>query len=133
MAAAGWPLRLRHRKLTVAALIASMAIDIDHLPLYAGVHGVSQGGRPFTHSLATVVAFAFAGLLLSRGRPVLLGISVGVALHLFRDLASGPGIPMWWPVTFDGVHSPYRLYAAPLVLLAIAAPTRARRHRTGPQ
>src|SRR4051812_9660816 len=40
----------------VAALIASAAIDLDHIPVYLGVPhiAVARGGRPFTHSLATV-------------------------------------------------------------------------------
>ncbi len=129
VAVAGGPRLLRHRNFTAATLLASMAIDVDHIPLYAGVSGISQGGRPLTHSLATVVVFAFAGLLLPRGRSVLMGIAVGVALHLFRDLASGPGIPLWWPVTFDAVHSPDRLYPGALVVLAVAATVRVVRHR----
>ena len=40
------------RQFYIAALIASVAIDLDHIPLYLGLLG-NQGQRPFTHSLAT--------------------------------------------------------------------------------
>jgi inner membrane protein len=45
----------RRRTSLVAALVASVAIDLDHVPLYAGVPGIAEAGRPVSHSLATVV------------------------------------------------------------------------------
>ena len=44
------------RSFVVAAMIASVAIDLDHIPGYLG-HGFSphHGGRPYTHSIATVL------------------------------------------------------------------------------
>jgi inner membrane protein len=37
-------------------LIGAVAIDVDHLPLYAGVSGFRvEGGRPPSHSLAVVL------------------------------------------------------------------------------
>jgi len=41
------------RRFYVAALIASVAIDLDHIPLYLGLLP-DRGQRPVTHSLATV-------------------------------------------------------------------------------
>ena len=42
------------RRFYVAALIASVAIDLDHIPLYLGLLG-NEDERPVTHSLATVI------------------------------------------------------------------------------
>ncbi len=37
-----------------AALVASTAIDVDHIPQYLGWNGLTEGApRPFTHSLLT--------------------------------------------------------------------------------
>lgn len=45
------------RRFYVAALIASVAIDLDHIPDYLGLLG-DQPQRPVTHSLTTVAVFA---------------------------------------------------------------------------
>ena len=47
------------RRFYVAALVASVAIDLDHIPLYLGLLG-NQTQRPVTHSLATVIVFVVA-------------------------------------------------------------------------
>ncbi len=126
-AVVGWPLLCRYRSFTVAALIASMAIDIDHIPLYAGVRHISafHGGRPFTHSLATVVVLLLLSGLVRRARPVLLGAGIGVALHLFRDLATGPGVSLFWPLSWSDEGFPHSVYIGILCLLAAAATLRA--------
>src|SRR5579863_5905790 len=49
------------RRFYVAALIASVAIDLDHIPLYLGLLG-DNGQRPVTHSLTTVAVFAVAAV-----------------------------------------------------------------------
>jgi inner membrane protein len=54
------------------------------------------------------------------GRQVSLGLSFGVALHLFRDLATGPGASLFWPLTGTVVTVPYAVYATALAL-AVAA------------
>src|SRR5690348_9878108 len=59
------------RRFYIAALIASVAIDLDHIPLYLGLLG-DEAGRPFTHSLATVVIFAGAAVVGRRHRAVLV-------------------------------------------------------------
>lgn len=46
-------LHRRDAPLYVAALIASVAIDVDHIPLYLGLLG-KEAGRPVPHSLSTV-------------------------------------------------------------------------------
>ena len=77
------------RRFYVAALIASVAIDLDHIPLYLGLLR-NQGQRPVTHSLATVVVFAGAAVASRRHRAVLAGVATGLVLHFARDIAEGP-------------------------------------------
>jgi hypothetical protein len=85
------------RRFYVAALIASVAIDLDHIPLYLGL--LDNGQRPVTHSLATVVVFAVAAAVSRRHRAVLAGIATGLVLHFARDIAEGPpGVRLLWPV-----------------------------------
>lgn len=88
------------RRFYAAALVASVAIDLDHIPLYLGLLG-DDGQRPVTHSLATVVVFAAAAAASRRHRAVLAGVVTGLVLHFARDIAEGPpGVRMLWP--FDG-------------------------------
>jgi hypothetical protein len=85
------------RRFYVAALIASVAIDLDHVPLYLGL--LNDGQRPVTHSLAAVVVFAGAAAVSRRHRAVLAGIATGLVLHFARDIAEGPpGVQLLWPV-----------------------------------
>src|ERR1700758_336505 len=86
------------RRFYVAALVASVAIDLDHIPLYLGRLG-DDGQRPVTHSLATVVVFAVAAALSRRHRAVLAGVATGLVLHFARDIAEGPpGVRLFWPL-----------------------------------
>ena len=86
------------RRFYVAALIASVAIDLDHIPLYLGLFG-EQAQRPPTHSLATVLVFAAAAAASRRHRAVLAGAATGLVLHFARDIAEGPpGVRMLWPL-----------------------------------
>ena len=104
---------LRRMRPVLITLAASVAIDVDHLPLYAGAP-MGAAGRPPTHSLLTVAALAGAGLLVKRRRGDLLACAAGVALHLVRDVATGPGVPLWWPLSPRAVQVPYAVYAAAL-------------------
>lgn len=86
------------RRFYAAALIASVAIDLDHIPDYLGLLG-DQAQRPFTHSLATVAVFAGAAAASRRHRAVLAGAAAGLILHFARDIAEGPpGVRMLWPL-----------------------------------
>src|SRR5580700_4561148 len=86
------------RRFYVAALIASVAIDIDHIPLYLGLLP-DNGQRPVTHSLTTVVVVAGAAAVSRRHRAVLAGAATGLVLHFARDIAEGPpGVRLLWPL-----------------------------------
>ena len=85
------------RRFYVAGLIASVAIDLDHMPLYLGLGNPDQ--RPVTHSLATVFVIVMAAALSRRHRAVLVGAATGLVIHFARDIAEGPpGVRMLWPL-----------------------------------
>jgi inner membrane protein len=86
------------RRFYVAGLIASVAIDLDHIADYLGLMG-HQPGRPVTHSLTTVLVIVVAATLSRRHRAVLAGAATGLLIHLARDIAEGPpGVRMLWPL-----------------------------------
>jgi inner membrane protein len=106
-----------------AALLAAVVIDIDHAPGYLGSHLLNASlPRPVTHSLFSVAILAAVGWRL-RGRPrlILFGAALGVAFHLVRDLVTGPGVPLVWPLSDGIARVPYVLYALAIAGLAFAA------------
>jgi inner membrane protein len=116
------------RRLPAWTLAGAVAIDLDHIPLYLGWEAIgTPGGRPVTHSLLTVgVLLVVAGA--PRFRVPALGVGFGVLLHLVRDLATGPGVPLYWPLSEEAVVLPYAVEFAALTVAAIVA-VRARRRR----
>lgn len=106
-----------------AALLAAVAIDIDHLPGYLGSDVLSAGTpRPYPHSLITVLLFAGAGAMLrGRTRAVVLGISFGILAHLLRDVSTGGGVALLWPLTPAAVRIPFWVEAAAIGALAMRA------------
>ncbi len=127
------------RRFYVAALIASVAIDVDHIPLYLGLLG-NYAQRPVTHSLSTVAAFVAAAAASRRHRAVLAGVATGLVLHFARDIAEGyPGVRVFWPLQDTSWMLSYRWFlgmivvftAARLVLVSVGLPhTRIRVFRT---
>jgi membrane-bound metal-dependent hydrolase YbcI (DUF457 family) len=106
----------------VAAVIASVAIDLDHIPGLLGWQGLTEGvPRPYTHSLVTPVALIVVGQLAGgRVKPVAFGAAFGVLAHLSRDLFTGPGLAIAWPFSTGIVRFPYAVFATALVLTAAA-------------
>jgi membrane-bound metal-dependent hydrolase YbcI (DUF457 family) len=119
-----------------AALAASVAIDLDHLPGYLGWDVLAGGaGRPYPHGLLTVAVLLGSGLAArGRYRLVLLGFAFGLIAHLLRDSATGPGVALLWPLEGRAVAMPYAAYVGALVamLLAVAIPARSLSGRRGP-
>src|SRR5262249_52882322 len=86
------------RRFYIAALIASVSIDVDHIPLYLGLLG-NQAQRPVTHSLSTVAVFVAAAAASRKHRAVLAAVATGMVLHFARDIAEGyPGVRVFWPL-----------------------------------
>ncbi len=115
------------RTFATAALVAAMAIDVDHVPAYLGTDILTEGTpRPYTHSLTTVMLSASAGALVSRRpRMIALGIAFGVFAHLLRDIATGDGVALLWPLTEAAVRIPFWIEAAAIAALAMRAWQRA--------
>ena len=123
------------RRFYVAGMIASVAIDLDHIPLYLGLLG-NEDQRPVTHSLATVIVVAGAAVVWRRHRAVLAGIVTGLLIHFARDIAEGPpGVRMLWPLQDTAWTASYWWFlgmiitftAVRLILVSVGIPrTRAR-------
>ncbi len=110
------------RQVALAALVASVLIDADHIPGALG-HWVlgPENARPYSHTLLVPLVFALAAVAASgRRRALAVAVAAGVALHLFRDVCEpGPGssgAPLLWPFRTDMYTLPYALYAVALTL-----------------
>lgn len=121
------PARMRRHPVETTTMCASsVLIDVDHVPLYVDfpVDVAVAGGRPFTHSLSTVAALGgLAGALRWRRR-LLACASAGVGLHFVRDIATGPGLPLWWPWEQRNRSLPYQVYSRTLLALATVGSVR---------
>jgi inner membrane protein len=116
------------------ALVATIAIDVDHIPNYLGWHGLTTGEpRPYPHSLLIVGALVLiAGLSHGRLREVTFGAAFGVGAHLLRDLATGPGVALFWPLSSAAVTVPYVVFAAGLAIAAALVAWRGTTVRSSP-
>jgi membrane-bound metal-dependent hydrolase YbcI (DUF457 family) len=110
------------RRLARGLIGASVLIDIDHVPHYAGAGWLTAGTeRPYPHSLLTLMASLAAFLALrQRGTQAeasrtAIGVLIGLGAHFLRDLAvPGTGMPLLWPINNRGFTIPRRLYVASL-------------------
>lgn len=109
------PARWR-RPILLPALLASVLIDLDHVPQYLfGTHALTAGTpRPYTHSLTTVLALALLALAWRRRRLLWTGVAVGLLAHFLRDLAegSGAGVSLLWPLSTHAFGYNHALYLA---------------------
>jgi inner membrane protein len=113
-----------------AALVASVALDLDHVPQYLGWNELTEvTPRPYTHSLVTPIVLLLVAVATDRfARQVALGAAFGVGAHLFRDLATASGVALVWPASNLGVRIPYLLYAAGMLSVAGAVAMLSRPH-----
>lgn len=118
-----WHARHTPPRFLLAALLASVLIDVDHVPMDLLSSDIITAGtpRPYTHSLTTMVVLLVATGVLRHRRSAtpVAGVTVGVGLHLLRDLATAP-VALWWPVAAHGLEVSYGWYAAVLVLAMLA-------------
>jgi inner membrane protein len=97
------------------ALIASVALDVDHIPGYLGDRFFTEGvPRPYTHSLLTIVIVLLVAAFWRRWRDFFLGIALGFCLHFLRDLAegNGSGVALLWPVSRHAFSYSHTIYFA---------------------
>jgi membrane-bound metal-dependent hydrolase YbcI (DUF457 family) len=117
-----WALgRTACRRFLIPALIASVAIDLDHVPGQLGAHWLTAGTpRPYTHSLLTIVVVLGVALVGRRRRDVALGIALGLAIHFFRDLSEpGSGVALLWPWSDHSFSLPHGSYVASMALVVL--------------
>ncbi|HZD66730.1 MAG TPA: metal-dependent hydrolase [Acidimicrobiales bacterium] len=140
LAAFAWP---GDRYFLAGAAVGSVAIDLDHLPQYLGIHALATPhSRPDTHSLATLALVLVAAWAIGRargwagwsanGRRLLVGVGVGLACHLFRDMAEPTatvGVPLFWPLTAADVRIPYLAYAGAMAAVLAVGVARTPRRR----
>jgi inner membrane protein len=110
-----WALGARaRRRFLVPALIASVAIDLDHIPARLGADWLTVGTpRPYTHSLLTIAVVLAIAMLWPRRRDLWLGVAIGLALHFWRDMAEGgSGVSLLWPVSYRSFQYPHGVYVA---------------------
>jgi inner membrane protein len=108
------------RRFYIAALIASVTIDLDHIPLYLGLVR-DTGQRPPTHSLLTVLVFVVAAAVSRRHRAVLAGVATGLVLHFARDIAEGPpGVRMLWPLSQTEWTASYGWFLGMIIAFTVA-------------
>jgi inner membrane protein len=94
-------------------LLGSFIIDLDHVPGALGYDFLTRGTpRPYTHSLLTLALLGAVGMVWKRNRNVLIGLTVGISLHFFRDTAEGhgSGVSLLWPFSdhaFRYSHTTY--------------------------
>jgi LexA-binding, inner membrane-associated putative hydrolase len=118
----GLPSKYR-AKIILPALIASVAVDLDHIPEYLGYGFFSEGTpRPYAHSLLTLVVLLSLALALRHHRKLLVGLALGVALHFFRDLAegNGAGVSLLWPLSTHSFSYPHGTFLT-LMACVVAA------------
>lgn len=104
--------------------MASVVIDADHIPQHLGSDFLTAGTvRPYAHSLTTIVVLLLLSLPRSRWRSVTLGAAIGVASHLWRDLAEphGSGVALLWPLSDRAFSTPALVYLVSIGVLAVIA------------
>ena len=116
------------QRFMVPALMASVAIDLDHVPGELGADWLTAGTpRPYTHSLLTVAVVLAAALACRRQRILLLGVAFGLALHLWRDTSEpGNGVSLFWPFSYRAVRLSHAGYLLGMGLVVAVAAYRVR-------
>jgi inner membrane protein len=113
------------RRLVPSFLTAAVVIDVDHVPFTIfGTSVWTQGvGRPYTHSLLTVLVLVWTAALLRS--PIVSALAAGVCAHFVRDVSTGPGLALGWPMSDAMVRLPYAFELAVVILLGAIAWARA--------
>jgi inner membrane protein len=114
------------RRFMAPALVASVAIDADHVPNRLGFDWLTAGTpRPYTHSLATILVVLLGAMLWRRRKGVLFGVALGLAIHFARDMAEPEaGVALLWPFSHHGFSYAHRSYLVAMGAVAGVASCR---------
>lgn len=129
------------RPFAKAALLISVAIDLDHIPQYLGWYGLTQGTpRPYSHSLLTILivllvaswcssrSLRAGGARWPRGSQICFGLAIGLGVHFCRDMAEpGSGVSLLWPVSYHSFSYPHWTYVVVMVLIGAVCVVRSAR------
>ena len=127
-----WALGSRAReRFLVPALLVSVAIDLDHIPGRLGADWLTAGTpRPYTHSLLTIAVVLAGAALWARRRDLLLGVTVGLAIHFWRDMAEGAsGVSLLWPLSYHSFQSSHGVYLAVMAAFVLIDTTSCARRK----
>lgn len=112
----------------IAGAFLALLIDLDHIPdLFADAGINDETPRPLSHSLVTVLVVGGTAAAVRARAPryadFALGVAIGVPMHLLRDVFTGPGVGLFWPLD-TVVEGPFLVYLAGLSLVALYAALR---------
>jgi inner membrane protein len=119
------------KRFLVPAMVASVAIDLDHVPGELGITWLTAGTpRPYTHSLLTIVVVLAIAWGWRRHRDLLLGVAIGLALHFSRDLAEGgSGVSLLWPCSYHSFQYPHGVYLGAMAVFVLIGGMRCTSHK----
>jgi inner membrane protein len=114
------------KRFLAPALIASVAIDADHVPGRLGVSWLTAGTpRPYTHSLLTMVVVLAIAALWRRRRDLAVGVAIGLAIHFWRDMAEGGnGVSLLWPLSYHAFQYPHGVYLGLMTVVVLIGAAR---------
>ncbi|MDQ6605450.1 MAG: metal-dependent hydrolase [Actinomycetota bacterium] len=117
------------RSFAVGLLVASVAIDLDHVPGLLGDQWITRTTqRPYPHSLLTLTLVILAAVAWPARRRLLVGAALGLTAHFMRDLSeSSAGVPLLWPWSSHAYTMPHWTYLAALAGVVAVALARTRR------
>jgi inner membrane protein len=106
-----------------AALVASVAIDVDHVPAELGASWLTAGTpRPYTHSVLTLVVVALTVIAWRNRRLEVVGVLLGLTAHFWRDLGeTGSGVALLWPLSSQSDSVPHAAFLASVALASVLA------------
>ncbi len=115
----------------IAGAFLALLIDLDHIPdLFADEGITARTPRPVSHSLLTVLAAGGIAAAVRARAPrygdLAVGVAIGIPMHLLRDVFTGPGVALLWPLSTVVVEGPFLVYLAGLILVAVYAARRPR-------
>lgn len=121
----------RLRPALIAGAFLALLIDLDHIPDLLADEGITtRTPRPVSHSMLTVLAVGAIAAAVRARAPrygdLALGVAIGIPMHLVRDVFTGPGVPLLWPLSTGPVEGPFVVYLAGLILVAVYAALRPR-------